>query len=759
MLTNLMVQQRDDTDEAMAIRLIDGETAEEKDVFILHQRLRQSMIVAIILRSFARNNSNFIHQCLTMYFYAAGLKRRAHDVLHGIGLVEAHTTLIRRLKSHSAKAREDVKQYLLNSQFVLVFDNFQYYEDVPQPRLGKSGKLVSAVTSKFYISHTIPQSGLRQDMLDHSVPLTKEDFRGSWDVDGTEEQIQTFQVFSAIRTAHPKAVDALFKDKAAPKMPPPTKVADTSKSESYNLEPIWADESTIEGTFETIKQIFVDQLGLDQEDKKAKATLRDLLTLIYGDQMTVDRLRSAMYQTMDSHDVYERKAWILPVIAPFHLRTNAIWLIKKNFGGEGLSQQTPCALSHNIGFWNHKRIPLGSDTEFYRSERAILSSFDARIVAIFYAYLQQSDRSRKWDDMDVVDQHIRGLGAEQFLEIVRLVKRDAFPTERRAPSVSDAKAAFRAWQKEQEQQKQQKKQPAKTRQQEAVPEAATSSGQPNGDTQTRSALKATEDEEWRCHRRFIRVVGAYKVLKHAVKECDTSMFRRSVNTWSLLFEGSKQYKYAFEMLYLRRLLNTTAATGVLQEALLTNMLVNSSGKKGQFHEIDLNLEHLNGKLKDYLGARRTSGYDLRFLFKTMTQTEDYTTSLRDIVETELGRPVDNRHATPSVVEDVQQLAYELSLGSIQRGRGARECPLKTVDLFSLGLARILAGGGKGTLDRLNAKVLRSKPPELAGASVVVNEASEDLRANEPGFGMQEEEPAEDFALTSEELEAMGACVA
>ena len=110
----------------------------------------------------------------------------------------------------------------------------------------------------------------------------------------------------------------------------------------------------------------------------------------------------------------------------------------------------------------------------------------------------------------------------------------------------------------------------------------------------------TEEQESMNHVCFLQLVEVYKTLKYAIKHADIGLIRRVVNTYCVLFEGSKQYKYAREMMFLKRLISTNACKSPLQKAILANSLVNLQGKPDTWFEIDLFNEHLNYNLKELI---------------------------------------------------------------------------------------------------------------------------------------------------------------
>ena len=88
-------------------------------------------------------------------------------------------------------------------------------------------------------------------------------------------------------------------------------------------------------------------------------------------------------------------------------------------------------------------------------------------------------------------------------------------------------------------------------------------------------LKNLNDEEVRSHYLFLRHAQTYLLLKYAIKHVDIGLLRRAIDRCSIYFHGSGQHKYAYEMLYIQRLL--LASEPSLRRAILSNSLVNLRG--------------------------------------------------------------------------------------------------------------------------------------------------------------------------------------
>lgn len=665
---------------------------------------RCSIIVAIIMRSFARNTCNALNRLFTIYFYFVGAQRRALETLSGFGICEGYWSLLKHLNEQAARSSISLHQIALNPSLIIAYDNFQYYENVQEARLGNIGKLVSATTGKAIVGRDIPPLGLQQSMLDETKPLLKESFDKAYQTNTVDEDIQAFQVFEAISSVYKDALQSCFERPKAPKVPqmPTINRLELEKTQYHNFKPMHIDESTIQGTYDITEDLFLKQLKLDKKSPKAVEFFTNGLRLAYGDQLTVDRLRSVAAQQTDASSPYDRRTWLLPMISPFHFRMSVLSLIKKEFGGSGTGVPAS-SLQYHLSFWERRRINLQENANFYRSERLILNSFDARILAIFYSKLEGIDCR----DKTKVEEHIRSMPIYQLSKILDDVRRDAFPAEK--------------------------------------PRGLPTPGKQSTDEELLDKLDRSlrgedlvqnppDDDEFRCHRRFLRVTSQYKALKAGIKLGDIGHLRRAIAIFAARFTSTSQHKYAFEMLHLQRLL-TNAAHPTLQRAILSNMLVNLQGKENTWHETDLFIEHLNGYLKRQLVVRRTSTFNLHHLFNITAQTSEYADRVKQLIESDFGRRPIRAHTSASASEDIHLLAHELAKESIIFKSG-RTSTLIPEDSYYIGLQEILRFGGG--IDKLNANVVKEHDRTFADDSTEKSKRIDDILITIEDFDLEEE---------------------
>src|SRR5438876_4872226 len=88
-----------------------------------------------------------------------------------------------------------------DARALVVYDNFEFQENVKHQVIGDHGAMRSVTTGKLIIGIDIPKGGLKQSMLDESVGLTIDDVFGAPGLheDKLQIDIPTYFITEAIR--------------------------------------------------------------------------------------------------------------------------------------------------------------------------------------------------------------------------------------------------------------------------------------------------------------------------------------------------------------------------------------------------------------------------------------------------------------------------------------------------------------------------------------------------------------------------------
>ena len=179
------------------------------------------------------------------------------------------------------------------------------------------------------------------------------------------------------------------------------------------------------------------------------------------------------------------------------------------------------------------------------------------------------------------------------------------------------------------------------------------------DSYSKSASE-TDDEELRNHVLFLQHTQTYLLLKYAIKHADLGLLRRAIDRCCLYFQGSGQSNYAYEMLYLQRLISTNAASPELQRAILANGLINRRGKADSWYETDRLVEFHNLTLKELLNAKRGSSLTMDYLFEHCALNTDFFSSLAKRTELFYTINCNSEHPEKSAERDIRVMAQRLA---------------------------------------------------------------------------------------------------
>jgi len=163
-------------------------------------------------------------------------------------------------------------------------------------------------------------------------------------------QIARFFIFEALDEVFPEAIKSSFTRSGVnrPKMPE-LDILSPQITDHKPLGTILHDESTNSGNLGVLHDIFSKQYHLDENSELYSTRL----FLIYGDQKTVQRIRSCKHLRRRSTRPYDSLQWALPVAGLFHLKMNYLYMLSNcHYGGMG---GDPSTLHHAANFWRRKK--------------------------------------------------------------------------------------------------------------------------------------------------------------------------------------------------------------------------------------------------------------------------------------------------------------------------------------------------------------------------------------------------------------------
>ena len=551
--------------------------------------------------------------------------------------------------------------------------------------MGDAGGLRRFTTGKVFFGREIPAGGLRQDMLRDSVELTLKDISRAPgnDFDQYESQISSYLIAEAIRTTFPEETSRLFtkmrksnnvsaRKYSIPEMPK-IDIIPSEKTQRVVLGPIPAEEGSVSGNISVLRNIFLRQLDFDRETDFSRR-----LFLIFGDQLTVQRIRSIMFMRREAMGDFGRHGWALPVLALFHLRMNLIWLIYKSHFGDQKGNTNQYSTVHaHVEALNRKVIPPGQPP-FNYTEELLIHSFYGRIVGLLLIKLKSRLRVAGTTEIKSRMAEVLGnLSPQEFLDLVEGIRQMAFSKEVRSRANEDSTEG-----------------------------------------------PGLEDEEFTNHVRFLQEMETYCTLKHATKHGDVGLLQRVISRCCIYFHGAKTFNYAREMLEMQRLISTEACSPELRRAILVNSLINVQGKEDSFKEVDLDIEHHNGNLKEFLNSRRNGTVNVDTLFDYAILCSDHAADLKVAIEKAWGEASYRDHTNKDPGRDIFSLAWNLHESSLVLTEG-RSCLHQSPNILGDGLTALF-GALRRFKDQLAARRGESSL-ESEDTDKMDNRGEEDVR--------------------------------
>ncbi|KAI9652759.1 MAG: hypothetical protein M1829_001479 [Trizodia sp. TS-e1964] len=453
-----------------------------------------TILMSILCYAQHKYTATTVPTYMGLFLYANGSKKHKIQFFHKLGVCIGYTKVMEAVDDLSKDALADILACGRSALAVTAYDNFELSMGVKGQRVNENGTFHSVTTGEVIEGADIPVEGLDRAFLDRSYQLGPRDVMfspGNTD-QSTEKEISRYLVAEAIHAAFPSAVKAIFAGfpEEFPSMPVLDKL-EPRVSNYQPLGPIPHNESTNQGNIKILNNIFQGQYSM-QDDQPFK----DRLTLLIGDQKTIQRLRSIAKIRRDAGEPFERFDWL------FHLQMNTLMMVHRaHFGGTDTNDNAS-TLYYAANFWKRKRLMNEKTAAFHDLQELALHSFQARAAAIFVQEANKaSPVSTEQPDMDVWEKEVLSkLRIREFMALVSKTVSFYIP-----PTGLDRSA-------------------------------------------DRSTVHSEPDMELNNHKLFMQHAQTYLVLKHGIKHGDIGLLRRALDRLTVYFHGSKQHKYVYETL-------------------------------------------------------------------------------------------------------------------------------------------------------------------------------------------------------------------
>ncbi|KAF8595258.1 hypothetical protein BDV93DRAFT_564577 [Ceratobasidium sp. AG-I] len=592
-------------------------------------------VVGSILWIKRSHRANLFAKGFTIYLYGSGVHAATINVLNRLGLGVSYSTLLESLSSLNRSCTERFREVVSHCRSMFCWDNVNFDNQPAEQRIKNSGSFESGTAATIVELH--PPPGYGTEAIDEALDLEKylsavekaPDLAIS-DIIPTEEDVRnlrnefTFETINVL-TEHAGELFKQFKDSNRRFRPLIRPLLPLRITKAYPLPTLHIEQASANGNATVVEEL----RRITQIDKSE--LFKNRICIATGDLLTITRLLSVrdvqtlyMRTPVHSKDKFENLSYLVPFCGLFHTRIAAVTGIFQTHFGKPNARPVdgPASLWRHNEVLKRKNIPVSQAFKYRTVQDLAFHSLYARLL-------------------DIVQIESGYESLQEFGEsLAELSNDDAW--KRLNYVVSTATTRF------------------------TTPE------------------EAGTDDVLRNSILFIRDALLFRCFVTSIKSGNMAMVELILKFWTISFRGSGRSQYAAELLRLRHNL-VHAWPKSLCDLILSNMLVNMTGKENGWKETDLLQEHMNYWIKVVYKARGSNA-----TWKWLGEISTCISALRELatqVNTSLAPRNSNQHSAPNLRADLDALIRSLVDSKVHKCDPTRllEKPLRAKDALALGL--------------------------------------------------------------------------
>lgn len=203
-----------------------------------------------------------------------------------------------------------------------------------------------------------------------------------------EPSVSTWLVLHTIHTLFPDIVDDNYQ-RAKTSFPsfPENKRLKYNRSDPIFVGAVDQDEGSIDGTYGVHQEIFRELAGFNErQDNRFSKRLH----LVIGDQKTTSFIRNIQASQREASYPYDRKEWLLPVPALFHIEMNLLHTITRTHWPASSTDMyaTQATLEADRQYLNRTTQLYQKSPKHHILEPFVLQMHNARVLALFLQELR-----------------------------------------------------------------------------------------------------------------------------------------------------------------------------------------------------------------------------------------------------------------------------------------------------------------------------------------------------------------------------------
>ncbi|KAL1698671.1 hypothetical protein EV121DRAFT_217780 [Schizophyllum commune] len=647
-------------------------------------------IAVLILLRFRSKYSIIFALLLSVYCFSCQTPRDVLSLLCHFGITVSYSTTLRTLTVLAENKLARLRQLIAAGGDgpilgILIFDNVNKLQRAWQPTTVHRNEMQNGTASTFIeFPPSVNPDGLRAEKLleniknDARTKLTGQDLLN--DLDGAHLEgigiaiiLRTWKQYIPSLSRFNNEIEELFEKRHAKHR------LQLRKSQIHPLQPTNIDESLTSGVVEVVRNMLFEQLAVVKSWFAGK-----WLVLVGGDLLSVDRMRKVKMYMLKGKSALERHEWLVPVVQLWHLRwawQKAIfrlhWIDDTGKGIFGL--HSDCNKIHRSNF-NPKTC------DFYPADAILKVTFAANLLEILRQVCSHSGGFCP-DDVpmtEAVEKYFASEGpcADITFDTLYGWARLAY---RRYMVPSAFEDTLDSGARDQQGTYHDSPSSAAT-EEEATGSAKKTETRSKGTKQSAKYEDKLEDADkvLANNSNFLRMVLWYLELCYAAAEGDVGRIFEIIKFLRFSFWGAGCNNYGNELLELA--CNFLAEFPEdLKKIIFETYLVNPSGRRGHWFELDLLQEHFNFWLKRLFNTKTTS-FEAHHLSVNVGLNIKGFDEIRDTVTRAMGiKRSSYAHTDPNMLNDINALGLEYHTNKTLTYVKGRAHSVLIVDEFNKGI--------------------------------------------------------------------------
>ncbi|KAF8593736.1 hypothetical protein BDV93DRAFT_516330 [Ceratobasidium sp. AG-I] len=679
-----------------------------------------------------------------------------YRVLRRMKISPAHSTVLTYLKELAISAKEKFRHIGRRSHettqadsedepevFMLGFDSINKYVEPRNETVGNKSKLRSGTAATALILEDVPkgafdrkpyaanmEAGLRRNLTLSELYQ---------DID--QDHLAKIGTASIMRILS-RDIQALkgLKGAVRKRFSDPTFCAvhrlSLRKTRIHTMGTSGINEATAEGVSEVL-----DDLVLQMDMKPT--WFDELLILVCGDQLTVDRLRKAIRYLAQESSVYAQKSWVLPLIQPWHMSFAYLRTLMGTHWYEATGKDT-LGLRRSVGVLG-RRINA-EKCDYYTCLNAVTIVFNGMVLSAARAVLRQRNGTLSQQDTGAkslqlleelegyfsCDGPLENCTLEQLESLSCASYQEFFTTEAYQLALSASTNS----------------QPLAseidhllTRNMEALASESNISASSskaslarrrNAPVATGSTQSLLDGDDVLANGKlFMRDALFLIEFTSAMDEGDPGCMFKIMDIFRFSFWGANATNYGSELLEMACNFKYEYPDK-LQQAIKNNYVVNPSGLPGHWQAVDLLQEHHNKDIKNVFNSKN-SDFNDPFLRESVSLNIAGFAFVKNSILKLLGLARTGKHHSAAKYQhDLNVLGAHFEAENFFTLTRGRSQPYQAQDMIALGYSRLDNGVLKGFLERTlhdpTAVVEEGNPTEATGDNWFVQDAENILHS-------------------------------